>query len=198
MHILLLGPSCPRIEERLAKLGHSFLREENPISPDFFSNKKFDFAVSYGYGYILTPEVLAFFQDNNIINLHMSLLPWNRGREPNIWSFLENTPKGVTIHNINAGVDKGEILLQREIHFDIQKETLRTTWHALAEAVENLFLEYAEDLLAKRIPSHKQECGGSYHSRQDKIPYLPLIEEKCWDTPVSVLIGKAQKNILDI
>ena len=29
----------------------------------------------------------------SFINMHISYLPWNRGFSPNIWSFIDNTPK---------------------------------------------------------------------------------------------------------
>ena len=50
-----------------------------------------DYLISYSYRYILPGVVLNYF-NGKAINLHISLLPWNRGADPNIWSFLEDTP----------------------------------------------------------------------------------------------------------
>ena len=65
--------------------------------------------------------------------MHISLLPWNRGYHPNIWSFLEDTPKGVTIHYINEGIDTGDIIVQKEIVIDEDKETLKSSYEILHE-----------------------------------------------------------------
>ena len=40
-----------------------------------------------------------------IVNLHISYLPFNRGSHPNYWSFVENTPKGVSIHEIDEQIE---------------------------------------------------------------------------------------------
>ena len=78
---------------------------------------------------------------NNIINLHISLLPWNRGAYPNVWSFLEDTPKGVTIYIIDEGVDTGSILAQEEIYIDENIETLRSSYEKLHREIQALFRE---------------------------------------------------------
>ena len=41
---------------------------------------------------------------NQIINCHGAYLPHNRGAHPNVWSFIDNTPKGGTIQYINENV----------------------------------------------------------------------------------------------
>ena len=51
----------------------------------------------------------------------MSYLPYNRGAHPNFWSFVNNTVKGVTIHEIDQGIDTGKIILQKSIKFDLKK-----------------------------------------------------------------------------
>ncbi|MCD8568399.1 MAG: formyl transferase, partial [Geovibrio sp.] len=76
-----------------------------------------DLIISYSYRYIIGEDVISA-MNGGIINLHISYLPWNKGADPNIWSFLENTPKGVTIHKIDEGLDTGEILVQEELVFN--------------------------------------------------------------------------------
>ena len=48
------------------------------------------------------------------INFHMSFLPFNRGANPNIWSIIENTPAGCTIHRIDEKIDNGNIICQKK------------------------------------------------------------------------------------
>lgn len=81
-------------------------------------------AISYNYVHIIPAEVIKF-MPHRIINMHISLLPWNRGCTPNIWSFWEDTPKGVTIHEMDVGLDTGPINYQKELSFDENKEFLQ-------------------------------------------------------------------------
>lgn len=125
-----------------------------------------DIIISYNYKYIIGQELITY-MDGRIMNLHISLLPWNRGANPNFWSFMENTPKGVTIHQINAGLDKGKILCQKECFFDAEKETFLSTYDKLNEAIVALFKENCEDIMEGRIVPREQPIGGSYHSVKD-------------------------------
>lgn len=193
MKILFLGPACEPIENHLLRLGHTLIRQEEPLQIPFLEKSHFDFCVSYRYKHILAPVILDYFPDS-VINLHISLLPWNRGSDPNFWSFIENTPKGVTIHKIDQGIDTGDILLQRELSFDTAFETLRTTYVKLARCIENLFVDNVERLLAKNMTGQPQGKNGSFHYATDKEPYLYLLEDFGWDTPVSKITGAKRKT----
>ena len=87
--------------------------------------QKFNSIISFGYKHIINREII----DNlkyPIINLHISFLPFNKGAHPNFWSFVENTPSGVTIHQVDHGVDTGKIIYQKKIDFELfkNKQTL--------------------------------------------------------------------------
>ena len=126
--------------------------------------------ISYNYRYIIRNDILSLFP-HRVINLHISLLPWNRGADPNIWSFLDDSPKGITIHKIDSGIDTGDILLQREIFFDIEKETLESSYAVLHQEIQQLFRTHWEDLRYDRIPAKRQPKGeGSLHSLKDLGP----------------------------
>ena len=73
-----------------------------------------DLGLSVYFGYILKPAFIEQFP-KGIINLHPSLLPFNRGAHPNIWSIIEGTPAGATLHYIDTGIDTGAIVAQQEI-----------------------------------------------------------------------------------
>lgn len=105
--------------------------------------------------------------NGNIINLHISCLPWNRGANPNLWSFLEDTPKGVTIHRMEKGLDKGDILYQREMLFDEASETLASTYRKLNEGIVELFKEHWTEIWEGTYPVTPQQRKGSYHALKD-------------------------------
>ena len=69
--------------------------------------------LSVNFGYIFPSEVLSVFEYP--INIHMGYLPFNRGSHPNVWSIVENTPAGVTMHIMTEEVDKGDVISRTEI-----------------------------------------------------------------------------------
>ena len=79
--------------------------------------KKFDadIAVVAAYGILLPPEVLSAFR-HGCINLHPSLLPKYRGASPVSSTILAGDKyTGVTIIQLDSGMDSGPILSQEKI-----------------------------------------------------------------------------------
>lgn len=188
MNVLYLGPENKKLIRFIKSNNDSVVRTEAPINPDSKILQGIDFLISYRYRYILKKEVLDHFP-HRAINLHISLLPWNKGSDPNLWSFLENTPKGVTIHYIDSGLDTGDIIAQKELHLS-SDETLKSSYEKLSDAIETLFMSVWLDIRNGNISSFPQPSGGSYHRKVDKEKYQHLLFLG-YDTPVSYLIGKA-------
>lgn len=125
-----------------------------------------EWIISYNYKYLITKEIINYIK-GNIINLHISYLPWNGGANPNIWSFIENTPKGVTIHQINEKFDKGKILYQKEYFFDEEKETFATSYMKLNKAIVELFKEKWREIELGQYHLYEQTGEGSYHTKKE-------------------------------
>ncbi len=139
--------------------------------------------VSYNYKYLIEKDIIDYMKEN-IINLHISYLPWNRGSDPNIWSFIDDTPKGVTIHQISTRLDAGKILYQKECHFETEQETFETSYWKLNQLIIELFKEKWEDIWTKKYILFEQKGIGSYHKRRD----LERIKEKVpfeWNDNIS-------------
>lgn len=91
-----------------------------------------------------------------IFNLHISLLPYNREASPNFFSFIENTPKGVTIHQIDEVLDTGPILAQKELFFDESKETFASSYEKLILEIQMLFKENWSSISDKNYQLYAQ------------------------------------------
>lgn len=186
--ILFLGPSDSLICKRLKKTYqvhayHEALTSNHPLIDGC------DFAVSFGYRHILKPSILARFK-RPVINLHISYLPWNRGADPNLWSFLEKTPSGVSIHQINQGIDTGPIFAQAQVDQDIERGTLATSYAKLVKEIEKLFFQNLPAILQQEIQPKEQKMGGSSHRSQDKQMFLHLLHSG-WNTPLRDIWGAA-------
>ena len=189
MKLLYLGPDCVKITKYLEDLGHSVVHQVDSFSHDFLLKHKFDFAISYKYRHIIKEPEIAFF-GGNIINLHISYLPWNRGADPNFWSYIDNTPRGVTIHELEAGLDTGAIILQQLVDISTEYDTLLTSYEKLSRSIEDLFIANAENILSNNMPKANQAFGGSFHHAKDRAKYDYLLKDYGWDTPVSKLIQR--------
>lgn len=164
MKILYLGPYKEEPIKYMESFGDDVIQQEGPIV-GFPSS---DYIVSFGYKYLLSPDVIdAFYR--RAINIHISYLPYNRGYDPNYWSFRENTPKGVTIHYMDKGIDTGDIIRQMEVPW-FMDDTLKTSYNRLMMFSEKLFelvwLELKE-LNGMPLRCHKQEGKGTFHQKKD-------------------------------
>jgi len=147
--------------------------------PDQWPRRDFNQIISFGYRHIIREPYLRWYKDR-LFNLHISLLPWNRGADPNFWSWFERTPKGVTLHHIDAGIDTGDIVAQRVVKFE-PDDTLGTARERLHAAAVSLFAETWPLILAGRAERRAQPSGGNIHyvrdfaalARQYPIPMGP-------------------------
>lgn len=93
---------------------------------DYLSSFRPDAIVVVAYGHLIPPWMIEM-PRHGCVNLHPSLLPKYRGAAPIPWAIIrgEHTT-GVTTMQIDAGLDSGDILLQREteIRGDDTTETL--------------------------------------------------------------------------
>ncbi len=149
---------------------HRVLRFTGRLDLDIVKQLAPSYVISYNYRYIVKQDVIDY-MEGRIINLHTSYLPYNRGSSPNFFSFMENTPKGVTIHKLEAGLDTGAVLVQRELEFDEEKETFASSYAALAEAMEELFMSNWEDIKNGSCAAVPQTGEGTYHTMADLQAY---------------------------
>lgn len=78
------------------------------------------------------------------VNLHPSLLPSYRGKEPLFWTILRGEPRaGITAHRVTDAIDAGPILLARAI--DVPP---RSTSASLADALDRIGAGLLPELFA--------------------------------------------------
>jgi len=91
------------------------LQPLRPTEPEFIAELRRlapDVGVVVAYGHILKPELLAI-PRHGMVNVHPSLLPELRGAAPIEWAIINGLKQtGVTIMQLDAGMDSGPILHQ--------------------------------------------------------------------------------------
>jgi folate-dependent phosphoribosylglycinamide formyltransferase PurN len=138
----------------------------------------FDLLVSYGYRHKIPMNFLDSVQGPKL-NLHISYLPWNKGSHPVFWAFFESTPLGVTIHELDAGIDTGGIYAIRELVMDPKFESFSSAYDTFRQEIEDLFMEVLPKILSGQLKPTPQTEAGTNH-RSSQIPE----EFKGWDSNI--------------
>ncbi len=163
------------------------------ISREHLGRLRPDWVVSYSYRHLLEDDVLRVLP-GRFLNLHISLLPYNRGADPNTWSFLEDTPKGVSIHLIDAGIDTGPTLVQREIAFEDAGVTLAESYRSLHAQLRALFIENWACLRLGEIDPQPQTGAGSFHRSVEFAAMRDrLLGPQGWNVTVRLLKQRFQQ-----
>lgn len=159
MKILCLSPYPERLRHALSVTGDEVFATADKL--ELNQLKGVDWLVSYGYRHILKQDVLDLFP-RRAINLHISFLPYNKGAHPNYWSWAERTPSGVTIHEIDAGIDTGPIIAQRMICMS-RDRTFLDTYCQLQREIEQLFHDTWPAIRNGNFESFAQMGAGTFH-----------------------------------
>lgn len=178
MRVLLLSPYGENIARVIKDAGDTIVDWDNPLEDE-------DFVVMFGHPHIFKPSLIeGYGGSEKIVNIHTSLLPWNRGAHPNFWSWYDDSPKGVSIHFVDEGVDTGPIIASEMTFFDKDHETLKSTYDHLLQQAERLFERMWPTIRRGTTGLRQAPESGSFHKKKDLEPIWPKLS-KGWDTPVA-------------
>jgi methionyl-tRNA formyltransferase len=125
-----------------------------------------DAIVVVGYGRIIPQWMIDLPRLGNL-NLHASLLPKYRGAAPIQWAIANGeSVTGVTTMRIDAGLDTGDILMQREISIGLE-DTAETLGPHLAAIGADLMIETLRRLENGQVHPTPQD-----HSQATLAPIL--------------------------
>jgi methionyl-tRNA formyltransferase len=138
----------PIVQPDKIKYSEEFRTQLTALEPDAI--------IVVGYGRILPQWMIDLPRFGNL-NLHASLLPKYRGAGPIQWAIAEGeSVTGVTIMRIDAGLDTGDMLLQRETAID-PDDTAETLAPRLATLGADLMVEALHGLQSGSISPKPQD-----------------------------------------
>lgn len=181
--VLVLSAFPEDLSAEIKRLGDSVIcmsDTDEEITKKFIHKNDIDFVVCFGYGRILKKNV---FSSVTCINIHGGLLPYNRGPNPNLWAWINNTKKGVSIHYIDGGVDTGELIAQREIAFP-EPITLQTSFDHTVNECKQLFKQEWPKIRAGTAMKFNQIGIGSSHTLGSQRSIEKLLDEGGLDMPI--------------
>lgn len=115
-------------------------RIKSPEAVDRLRECEADIFVVAAFGQILSQEILDI-PKFGCINIHASLLPKYRGAAPIQWAIINGEKEtGVTIMQMDAGLDTGDMLLKETVPID-EKETGQTLHDKLSTAGARLIVK---------------------------------------------------------
>jgi methionyl-tRNA formyltransferase len=105
-------------------------------------DNKIDLGVSLGNSYISSKIFNSFMK--GMINIHGEILPEYQNGQSVIWQiYNQSINTGYTIHKINSKIDKGDILLKKEINIIFRKKLAET----VSETCSKITMEAADGLI---------------------------------------------------
>lgn len=132
------------------------------------SSLEFDYGLLLWWPSIIREPLLKLTR-RGFINTHPSLLPFNRGKHPNFWSIVSETPFGVTLHKVDHGIDTGMILAQKEIPVS-WTDTGESLYKKSLLAMFDLFTDFYPYLRFDTFKTDFQtKSKGSYHNSSELI-----------------------------
>ncbi len=135
-----------------------------------------DLCVTAAYGQILSQDILDV-PPLGTVNVHASLLPEYRGSSPANWVIINGEKTtGVTTMMTDAGIDTGDILLQKSLDI-LKNETAGELTLRLARLGAALLLDTIERIKTGTCPRQKQD--------ENKMSYYPMLTKQTgfinWD-----------------
>ncbi|MCX8108797.1 MAG: methionyl-tRNA formyltransferase [Verrucomicrobiae bacterium] len=158
------------VKELALQLGLQVWQPEKCRDPVFIQlvrENRPDIIVVAAYGQIL-PQVLLEVPRHGCVNVHASLLPRHRGAAPIQWAILKGDEKtGVTIMLMDAGLDTGPVLSQRETAI-LDTDDAITLHDRLSVMGAELLIETLPKYVAGQIKPVPQPTEGATHAPKIK------------------------------
>jgi methionyl-tRNA formyltransferase len=163
----------PALEAYAERLGVPFYTDPNVNRPEFIDtirDHETDIHVSMSFDQILKAEIINLAPEG-FINCHAGALPFYRGRNVLNWALINGERRfGVTVHDIDEGIDTGDIVLQRFgdiTHEDDYGSLLDKAVELCAETLFEALLQIEEGR-ATRTPQAQIHPVGFYSSSRRK------------------------------
>lgn len=141
---------------------HQPERVRRPEAVETLKSLAPEMMVVVGYGQII-PQAVIDIPRCGILNVHASLLPKYRGAAPIQWAIANgDSETGVTIMQIDAGLDTGDMLLKAALAIS-STETAPELSARLAPLGANLLLEAIRKIESgTSVPEKQDEAAASY------------------------------------
>ncbi len=157
------------IDKKAKELGIPSSIEEKPNNKRNIKrirHLKPDLIVMCGYSKIIGKELLNI-PRYGCINLHASLLPYYRGAAPLNWALINGEKTiGLSIYNVDEGIDTGPILAQERIAVS-KEQTIKDVLDKTLEIYPRMLIDVCDKIESRKIhPRIQNPNEGSYYTKR--------------------------------
>jgi hypothetical protein len=194
-HVLLIGRYSSAIQNRIESLGDDVILIEEystVVTPQFLKENHVDFLVLFGQESQITRDVLDIVP---CVNVHCGLLPFNPNLDPNLWSWIDDLQKGVTVHYLEGENHTGDLIACQEVRVN-DEVTLVSSQEIIVAAAVELFLETWPAIRSKTEKREKQFHRGTIHSFFERRLLESLIKSHGATLPVKNFCAEARQTLL--
>ena len=161
---LTLISFCKKNNIKLLK----FRNVNDLLSIKEIQSHRLDMIVSMSYNQIFKKKLIGYFKFG-IINCHASYLPFYRGRSPLNWVLIKDEKFfGITVHYVNQGIDKGDIIMQKKFKIT-NKDNFKTILNKAYKNCPKLLIKAIYLVVNKKDKPIKQDSinkQGSYYRKR--------------------------------
>lgn len=128
--------------------------------------------ISLEFDQIVDPHRI---RSEKIFNIHFSLLPKYKGMYTSVWPVLfGDDQSGVTLHEIDAGIDTGDIVDQVAFNISDTDRSQDLYRKYLTHSVELLSKNFTKIISNECVEAKKQSCKGSTYFSKNAIDFSNL------------------------
>jgi len=192
-HEIVLIGTCPASPEYTIKeadferlayaIGCPFFCDTSINRPEYIATAQesgADIAISVNWATLVGREMIEQFRFG-VVNAHAGDLPRFRGNAPANWAILLGEKRAVlTLHQMDAELDSGPILLQREFALD-DRTYISDVYDFLARSIPEMFAALLDGLAAGTVVPHPQHADPAASLRC--LARLPHDGELDWSLP---------------
>lgn len=166
LHVIAMDPGSDETLALMAQLGVAGGRYSATAIEELRTGPRWDWLLNLWGGHIFRPALLH--KADRSLNIHPSLLPVGRGRDPVVWALREGQPAGVSLHVIAPGVDEGDVWYQEAVPY-APNETGGVVYERVVEACQRVFCQQWPSLRAGRLEPTPQGTGPAARRRKELL-----------------------------
>ena len=164
-----MGMAFPYTDMMVTEITHN----NRNVMP-YLEKEKPDLVFLLWWPYIIKKEILDL-ASVGFVNMHPSMLPHCRGKDPYFWSIVKNAPFGLTIHFVDEGIDTGDILFQKQILYGAL-DTEQSLWKKATDLAPQFLADKFDDIVNGNYTRTKQDLSeGSFHFKREKEEWMKLV-----------------------
>lgn len=186
------------VEEKIRNI---FLKYENlpVVNYKIINSDKLD-VNNFSYDLIISAHSKKIFPKELVksvrcINIHPGFNPINRGWVPHVFSIINKTLAGATIHVMDEKIDNGPIICRESIHIESDDDSF-SLYSKIIECEINLFDRYYHQIINNTYTTFLPEETGCFHSKDyyESIKNIDLSNIDTFENHINLLRALTHKD----